>query len=107
MMSGNGGQATWRIDLPVDAASTALVQAVLEASSALFSTPTVSVDTTLANPSRIVKLSGTVAAKGDALPHRPHRRAHSVFHPEAGIVSEAHLRALVALAPEPSSPDTT
>src|SRR5215216_1601676 len=57
--------------------------------------------TTLPNPSRIVKLSGTVAAKGDALPHRPHRRAHSVFHPEAGIVSEAHLRALVALAPEP------
>jgi hypothetical protein len=99
MMSGNGGQATWRIDLPVGGASTPLVQAVLEASSALFSAPAVSVDTTLGNPSRIVKLSGTVAAKGDALPHRPHRRAHSVFAPQAGIVSEAQLRALVALAP--------
>ena len=90
---------------PLTTTSTALVQAVLDAASALFSTPAVSVDTTLANPSRIVKLSGTVAAKGDALPHRPHRRAHSVFRPEAGIVSEAQLRALVALAPEARSPD--
>jgi hypothetical protein len=103
MMSGNGGQATWRIDLPVDEPSITLVHAVLAAASALFSTPIVSVDTTLGNSSRIVKLSGTVAAKGDALPHRPHRRSVSDFCPETGVVSEAQLRALVSLAPEPKS----
>jgi hypothetical protein len=104
MMSGNGGQATWRIDLPVDSATIALVQAVLEASSALFTTLAVSVDTALSNPSRVVKLSGTVAAKGDPLPHRPHRRAHSVFCPEAEVVSEGQLRALVALVPDTPPP---
>ena len=42
-----------------------------------------------------------MAGKGDPLPHRPHRRAHSVFQPEAGTVTDAQLRALVALAPAP------
>ena len=100
MMSGNGGQATWRIDLPPDEGA-ALVASGARGGSALFSTPAVSVDTTLGNPSRIVKLSGTVAAKGDPLPGRPHRRAQSTFHPDAGTVSEEQLRALVALAPPP------
>jgi hypothetical protein len=102
MMSGNGGQATWRIDLPATAESRALVAAVLNAASALFSTEAVTVDTTLANPGRIVKLSGTAAAKGDPLPHRPHRQAHSEFRPEAETVSETHLRGLVALVPGPA-----
>ena len=92
-MSGNGGQATWRIDFANADAGADLVQAVLNAASALFSTPTVSVDTTLGNPSRIVKLSGTVAAKGDPLPDRPHRRAHSVFHPTRDRLRGAAARA--------------
>ena len=99
MMSGNGGQATWRIDLPADADGAALVQEALEAADGMFSTLEVSIDTTLGNPSRIVKLSGTRACKGDSLPQRPHRRAHSVLHPNTGVVTEAQLRALVALAP--------
>ena len=45
-----------------------------------------------------------VAAKGDPLPHRPHRQAHGEFNPNAGVVSEAQLRALVALMPEPATP---
>jgi hypothetical protein len=102
MMSGNGGQATWRIDLPADEDGRALVQAVLDAAAAMFSTPAVSVDTTLGNPSRIVKLSGTRACKGDPLPHRPHRQAHSVFDPSAGTVTEAQLGDFVALAPAPA-----
>src|SRR5207253_2149840 len=52
-------------------------------------------------PSRIVKLSGTPARKGDSLPRRPHRRAESAFSPHAGVVTEAQLRALAAMAPAP------
>jgi hypothetical protein len=103
VMSGNGGQVTWRVDLPANAEGASLVAAVLDAASALFTTDVVTVDTSLSNPSRIVKLSGTVAAKGDSLPERPHRRAHGVFASEAGTVSEAQLRALVVLAPSPES----
>jgi hypothetical protein len=107
MMSGNGAHATWRIDLAADDAGRALVEYALKAVAALFGTADVSIDTTLCNPSRIVKLAGTVAGKGDPLPHRPHRRAHGEFAQDAGIVSEAQLRALVALAPEPATvPDT-
>jgi hypothetical protein len=102
MMSGNGAQATWPVDLPADDESTALVEAVLEASDVLFSTPEVSVDTTLSNSSRLIKLCGTVAGKGDPLAHRQHRQSRGEFTPDASIVSEAQLRALVALVPVPA-----
>jgi hypothetical protein len=105
MMSGNGGHATWRIDLAADDAGRALVEGALKAVAELFGTEDVSIDTMLCNPSRIVKLAGTVAGKGDSLPHRPHRRACGEFAQDASIVSEAHLRALVALMPLPA-PDT-
>jgi hypothetical protein len=101
IMSGNGAQATWRINLIVDDDGRALVHAVLEALDVMFSTSTVAVDTTMGNPSRIVKLSGTFARKGDSLPHRPHRQAHSVFHPCTGTVTAEQLRTLAALAPAP------
>jgi hypothetical protein len=106
LASGNGGHATWRIDLAADEDGRALVESALQTLAALFGADDVSIDTTLANPSRIVKLAGTVAGKGDSLPHRPHRVAHGTFAPDAGVVSEAQLRALVALMPEgkPDSP---
>jgi hypothetical protein len=63
----------------------------------------VSIDTTLGNPSRIIKMAGTIAAKGDPLPHRPHRRAYGEFNVDAGVVTEAQLRALAALMPEPAA----
>jgi hypothetical protein len=100
MMSGNGGGTTWPIDLANDDAGRALVTAVLDGADALFSTDDVCVDTTLSNPSRVVKLCGTAAAKGDPLPHRPHRLAEGEFFPAAPVVSEAMLRAFIALAPE-------
>jgi hypothetical protein len=97
LMSGNGGQATWRVDLPV--ASAGLIGDALAAAHGLFGTAAVAVDTTLGNPARLVKLAGTRAGKGDPLPHRPHRRAHGTFQPETATVTEAQLLALVALAP--------
>ncbi len=101
MMSGNGGHATWRIDLAGDDDGRALVESALQTLAELFGTADVSIDTTLCNPSRIIKLAGTVAGKGDPLPHRPHRMARGAFSPHAGVISEAQLRALTALTPEP------
>jgi putative DNA primase/helicase len=74
-MSGNGYHALYRVDLPNDAESLALVQAVLAAVSQQADTAAAKVDPTVANASRITALIGTLKMKGDSLPERPHRRS--------------------------------
>jgi len=74
-MSGNGAYCLYRIDLPNDAESTALVRGVTDAIGRLFDTDAVTVDRATFNAARIVKLIGTMARKGDHLEVRPHRRS--------------------------------
>ena len=74
-LSGNGAHAMVPMDEPNDADTTALVQRALQALAERFSSPVVKVDSSVFNAARIWKLPGTLAAKGDALPDRPHRRA--------------------------------
>ncbi len=77
--SGNGGMLIYRLpDLPNTPESTAVVKRALESLAGLFSTDTVTIDTAVHNPSRLVKVLGTVAAKGDHIPDRPWRRAEGV-----------------------------
>ncbi|MBA2753646.1 MAG: hypothetical protein H0U40_04185 [Chloroflexia bacterium] len=77
--SGNDGLLIYRLpDLSNTAESVALVKATLETLASLFDSPGVKVDTSVANPSRLVKVLGTLAAKGDHLPDRPWRRAEGV-----------------------------
>lgn len=77
--SGNGGILVYRLpDLPNAAETTALVKDVLASLAALFDTSAVKIDTSVANPSRLVKVLGTVAAKGDHTSDRPWRRAEGV-----------------------------
>jgi hypothetical protein len=77
--SGNGGILVYRLpDLPNLPESTALVKQVLGALAVLFDTDAVTIDTSVHNPSRLVKVLGTVAAKGDHTPDRPWRRAEGV-----------------------------
>jgi hypothetical protein len=71
--SGNGGHLAYRIDLPNDDASEKLVEKVLKALAQRFDDARVKIDTTVYNASRIIKLWGTVARKGDSIPARPHR----------------------------------
>jgi hypothetical protein len=71
--SGNGYHLLYRIDLPNDADSTALIKGSLEMLDGLFSDEGVKVDTAVHNAARIVKLYGTVARKGDHTSDRPHR----------------------------------
>lgn len=67
--SGNGYHLIYR----VEGAYPEIIRAFLNGLSARFSTPAISIDTTVFNPARLVKISGTTARKGDDIPTRPHR----------------------------------
>lgn len=71
--SGNGAHLLLPVDLPNDTASRDLLQTVLQALGAQFDDAFVQVDLTTYNASRITKLYGTKACKGDDVPDRPHR----------------------------------
>jgi len=103
--SGNGAHLLYVVDLPNDAASTDLIKSCLLALSALFSDAQVKVDTSTSNASRIFKLYGTLACKGDPTPDRPHRRAAIISTPiTRQVVSQAQLEALAARKPPSSKP---
>ncbi|MDA0746215.1 MAG: hypothetical protein O2954_06830, partial [bacterium] len=88
-MSGNGGHALIRIDLPNTSEARTLIKELGDAFARKFSDPRdegtpqvydpprVGLDSSVYNPARIWKLPGTVAIKGDPVPHlgRVHRRA--------------------------------
>jgi hypothetical protein len=93
--SGNGGTLLYRIDLPNDAVSTRLLGKVLEHLASLFNSPAVTIDTTLINAARLVKIPGTVAAKGHPLPDRPYRIAVAEIDHHASTVTREQLERLV------------
>ena len=98
--SGNGAHLLYRIDLPNDEATTALVKSCLATLDALFSDERVNVDTANFNASRIWKLYGTVSRKGDNTSDRPHRRSRILSAPaEMEIVSPEQLHDLVSRLP--------
>jgi len=73
-MSGNGAHALFPIEpMPIENAS--INAEILTVLSEKFNTKSCKVDTVVANPSRIWKVYGTLARKGDNTPERPHRRA--------------------------------
>jgi hypothetical protein len=77
--SGNGFHLLFRIDLPADDGG--CVKRILQALAAKFDTEHVEIDQKVFNLSRICKLPGTFARKGDDVPARPHRRARLVEIP--------------------------
>jgi len=79
--SGNGGHLLYSIDLP-SKESTELLKGLLKAAAVKFGTPEVTVDVSVFNASRISKLYGTVAAKGDSTADRPHRLSRMLDIPE-------------------------
>ncbi len=98
--SGNGCHLLYRVDLPNDDDSTALVKGVLAALDERFSTESAKVDTANFNAARIWKCYGTVSRKGDSTADRPHRRSAIVSRPdEPEAVSADRLRALIAESP--------
>ena len=102
--SGNGYHLLYRIDLQTPDAK--LVKRVLHALAEQFDDEHVKVDRSVFNPSRITKLYGTRARKGDDTPERPHRDTCILAVPEMlQVVPQSHLEMLAALAP--STRDTT
>jgi len=75
-MSGNGGHLLFRLpDWPTDAKNKGIIKGILEDISLRFSTPQVSIDTSVFNPARIWKLYGTTAHKGDEVPASQYHEA--------------------------------
>jgi hypothetical protein len=99
--SGNGAHLLYRIELPNDDASRALIQKCLEALAVRFTDDRASVDLKNFNAARIWKLYGTLACKGDDMPDRPHREAKIIEGRNPGIVSVELLQKLADLVPEP------
>lgn len=69
--SGNGYHLLYRVDLPAN--DDGVVQRILRFLASRFNTPSATIDPAVFNPSRIVKLYGTEARKGDSTSSRPHR----------------------------------
>jgi predicted P-loop ATPase len=80
--TGNGGALLYRVDLPNDKDSAALVENCLKALAKKFNDAAADIDTAVFNAARIWKLYGTLAGKGDSTADRPHRRALLISVPE-------------------------
>lgn len=80
--SGNGAHLLYLVDLPNDPNAMELVKRILAGVAARCGTEDITVDQTVFNAARIVKLYGTVACKGDNLPERPHRRSRLLEVPD-------------------------
>ena len=101
--SGNGMYLLVPVDLPNDDAATKLVKRVLVAISDLFSDDLVSIDLSVSNAARLIRLVGTVNRKGDSTPDRPHRVSKLVDVPEQiEVVTREQLEALAGPEPEPA-----
>jgi hypothetical protein len=103
--SGNGGHLLYRVDLPADDGG--LVERILASLRMRWSDDVVDVDRTVKNASRVWKLYGTLARKGDATPDRPHRMATILSAPTDLVAVESdRLEAFAAEAkvPLPSPP---
>ena len=76
MMSGNGYHLYYLLGkLPNDEKSKALVEGALQELANKFNNGVVAVDTVVFNASRITKVPGTIARKGENTTERPHRMA--------------------------------
>jgi putative DNA primase/helicase len=97
--SGNGGHLIYAIDLPADDGG--LVERVLAAAQAQWGCAvdgvTLKIDVSNKNPSRITKLYGTRARKGDSVGDRQHRQSRILKAPEAlTVVARELLEGLAA-----------
>ncbi len=102
--SGNGNYLLYRVDLPNDKLSRALVKDFLHALAAKYDGDNGHVGKECSNADRLAKLPGTTAAKGPNTPERPHRPCRITQLPESGlpIISAEQIKeATRRLRPEP------
>ena len=93
--SGNGFHMYYKLDAPNDPETTRTVEAFLHALSDKFSDDFVKIDTVVSNPSRISKIPGTWAVKGEPTDERPHRMSKIIsVPPSIRIVELSMLRSV-------------
>jgi virulence-associated protein E len=102
--SGNGGHLIYRVDLPNDKAIENLLRQVIQAIATRFDDDLVKVDRAVYNASRITKLYGTYAQKGDPTTDRPHRKSAILWNGVTTfeVVTRAHLEAVASAIVPPS-----
>lgn len=105
--SGNGGHLVYRLDLPNDQASHALVKAaILTLREAFKEDRRGDIDETVHNAARLWKVPGTMARKGLDTEERPHRMAELLSAPDRykeQIVTREQLVELVEQAGTPEA----
>jgi hypothetical protein len=104
--SGNGGHLLYPLDLPNTDYTRDLIKAVLKALAKRYETTSITIDKTVFNASRISKIYGTAACKGQHTEERPHRLS-SLIHVPSDLkpVTQDLLEALAAeVKPEPAPP---
>ena len=91
--SGNGRHLYYRLPTPIvradsadpytpDTLDTPAVSRLLKIMAKKFDTPGAKIDPTVCNPSRIMRVPGTMARKGEDTPDRPHRLCHVLEVPD-------------------------
>lgn len=101
MASGNGAYLIYRVDMPNDGQATELVSAFLKAIADRFDDEYVTIDPSVFNASRILKIGGTWARKGsnltgvDGIEDRPHRQSCFVAPAEFISVPTSAIEAVV------------
>jgi putative DNA primase/helicase len=101
MYSGNGAYVLVPVDLPNDDPSRDLVERFLKHLAERFNDDQVKIDTSVHNAARIMRVPGTLNAKGDNTPERPHRQARLLHAPDHGEVVDADQLAAVIGDPDP------
>jgi len=105
--SGNGAMLLIPVDLPADDAGQEIIVGCLAALAKRFSTHAVKVDSSVANPARIVRIPGTLNAKGSGSSDRPHRLARIISVDLDGpAIPLSALAALAAKGREEADPPT-
>jgi hypothetical protein len=98
--SGNGAHLVYAIDLANDDESNALVKSVLASVAAKFDNARVKIDPKVHDAPRLIKIPGTLAAKGQNTDGRPHRYARVLTAPaRLEPVPTELLRSLATEAP--------
>jgi RecA-family ATPase len=104
--SGNGWHLLYRCDLPNDALAKQWVRSFLDALASQFDTDTVKVDRKVFNASRIMKLPGTWARKGEDSDTRPHRMARLTMTPDPLEVVKVEQLQSVIQKPDKTGKDS-
>jgi len=95
--SGNGSHLIFRTHLHNTSENVDLIKAFLEVMKTTYSDDAVEIDTSVKNPSRLVRLYSTKTRKGEKSEmHRPHRRSYIISSPEKPVlVTKNQLMAVV------------